>query len=222
MPASDALKDDATLLFDAVREAGELGRSLSRRSGLQCWTKPDGSQVTEGDLAINDLLAQRLNSARPSYGWLSEETPDLPQGRMAQEKLWIIDPIDGTRAFIEGRQEWCVAAALAIGGRPVLAAVYRPLRNEFYAATVGEGASLNGEPLRMNDPARLEGAVIAGNRKALSGHAHLGITVVKAPSGCPGVHWRAATRLRQFLRAHVPSRRLRPACSQPDGGDLRP
>jgi myo-inositol-1(or 4)-monophosphatase len=176
LPASDALKDDATLLFDAVREAGELGRSLSARSGLQCWTKPDGSQVTEGDLAINDLLAERLKSARPSYGWLSEETPDMPQGRMAQEKLWIIDPIDGTRAFIEGRKEWCVAAALAIGGRPVLGAVYRPLRDEFYAATVGEGARLNGEQLRIADSMGLEGAVIAGNRKALSGLAHLGIT----------------------------------------------
>jgi myo-inositol-1(or 4)-monophosphatase len=166
---------DAALLFDAVREAGELGLGLARRGDLRRWTKPDGSQVTEGDLAINALLEQRLRPPRPDYGWLSEETPDAPERRMAQDKLWIIDPIDGTRAFIEGRREWCVAAALAIRGRPVLAAVYRPALGEFYAATAGEGASLNGQPLAIPDSESLEGTRIAGNRKALSGLAHLGI-----------------------------------------------
>jgi myo-inositol-1(or 4)-monophosphatase len=105
---------DAALLLDVVREAGELGLSLSRKKNLQHWTKPDGSHVTEGDLAINALFEQRLRAARPDDGWLSEETPDDPQARMAHDRLWIIDPIDGTRAFMEGRKEWCVAAALAV------------------------------------------------------------------------------------------------------------
>jgi myo-inositol-1(or 4)-monophosphatase len=100
---------------------------------------------------------------------------------MAQERLWIIDPIDGTRAFIEGRKEWCVAAALAIGGRPVLAAVYRPCLDEFYSAALGEGALLNGVTLSIPDSHTLDGARIAGNRKALSGLAHLGIS--PDPSG---------------------------------------
>jgi myo-inositol-1(or 4)-monophosphatase len=190
LPVSDTLRDDARLLFDTIREAGELGRGLARRSGLRRWTKPDGSQVTEGDLAINAFLEQRLKPARPDYGWLSEETPDAPQGRMAQERLWIIDPIDGTRAFIEGREEWCVAAALAVGGRPVLAAVYRPLLDEFYAAAAGEGASLNGQPLQIPDSESLEGARIAGNRKALSGLAHLGIAA--DPSGALPLQLRLA------------------------------
>lgn len=170
MPVSD----DATLLFDAVREAGELGMSLARRGNLQQWTKPDGSHVTEGDLAINALLEDRLRAQRPADGWLSEETPDSPQ-RLARERLWIIDPIDGTRAFIEGRKEWCVAAALAIAGRPVLAAVYRPMKDEFYSAAAGEGATLNGQPLTTPDSADLTGTRIAGNRKALGGLSHLGI-----------------------------------------------
>ena len=190
MPVSDTLKDDARLLFDTVREAGELGRSLAKRSSLRRWTKPDGSEVTEGDLAINAFLEERLRPARPDYGWLSEETPDAPQARMPQDRLWIIDPIDGTRAFIEGRKEWCVAAALAVGGRPVLAAVYRPLRDEFYAASAGEGASLNGQPLVIPDSERLEGARIAGNRKALSGLAHLGIAA--DPSGALPLQLRLA------------------------------
>lgn len=169
MPVSDA-----ALLFDAVREAGALGLSLSKRSDLQRWTKPDGSEVTEGDIAVNALLEERLRRARPDDGWLSEETPDAPQ-RMDQPRLWIVDPIDGTRAFIEGREDWCVAAALAIHGRPVLAAVYCPRLEEFYAATAGQGASLNGKALTIPDSDTLAGARIAGNRKALSGLAHLGI-----------------------------------------------
>jgi myo-inositol-1(or 4)-monophosphatase len=179
LPVSDALspalKDDARLLFDAVREAGELGLSLAARKALKHWTKPDGSHVTEGDLAINALLEERLRKARPGYGWLSEETPDSAE-RLSREKLWIIDPIDGTRAFMEGRREWCVAVALAIGGRPVLGAVYRPRLEEFYSAVEGEGALLNGEPLSIPDSDSLSGARIAGNRKALKGLEHAGIS----------------------------------------------
>ena len=176
MPASDA-----GLLFDVVREAGELGLALSRKTDLQHWTKPDGSHVTEGDLAINALFEQRLRAARPGDGWLSEETPDDHQARMAQDRLWIIDPIDGTRAFMEGRKEWCVAAALAVTGRPVLAAVYTPRHDEFFIAARGEGATLNGTRLTIPDSASLEGAHIAGNRKALASLAHLGIA--PDPSG---------------------------------------
>ena len=170
MPVSDA-----ALLFEVVREAGELGLALSRKTDLQHWTKPDGSHVTEGDLAINALFEKRLRAARPGDGWLSEETPDDPQARTPRDRLWIIDPIDGTRAFMEGRKEWCVAVALAVKGRPALAAVYRPALEEFYAATAGEGATLNGDTLRIPDSETLEGAQIAGNRKALGALGFTGI-----------------------------------------------
>ncbi|MFN4142218.1 3'(2'),5'-bisphosphate nucleotidase CysQ [Aestuariivirga sp.] len=176
-------------MFEAVREAGELGLLLARKSGLRRWNKADGSQVTEGDLALNALLEERLRKARPGYGWLSEETPDAPQ-RMAHERLWIIDPIDGTRAFIEGRKEWCVAAALAENGRPVIGAVYRPRLAEFYSAIAGEGATLNGAPLAMADSPSLEGARIAGNRKALAPLAPLG--VAGDPSGALPLQLRLA------------------------------
>jgi myo-inositol-1(or 4)-monophosphatase len=189
LPASEARAADARLLFDAVREAGDLGLSLSRKSGLRRWTKPDGSQVTEGDLAVNALLEERLKGNRPSYGWLSEESPDEPQ-RMAHERLWIIDPIDGTRAFIEGRKEWCVAAALTENGRPIIGAVYRPLLGEFYSAVAGEGATLNGAGLSIPDSPSLEGARIAGNRKALAGLAPLGIA--GDPSGALPLQLRLA------------------------------
>ncbi len=197
MPASDA-----GLLFDVVREAGELGLALSRKTDLQHWTKPDGSHVTEGDLAINALFEQRLRAARPGDGWLSEETPDDHRARMAQDRLWIIDPIDGTRAFMEGRKEWCVAAALAVNGRPVLAAVYTPRHDEFFIAARGEGATLNGARLTIPDSASLEGAHIAGNRKALASLAHLGIAA--DPSGSLPL---------QLRLAHVAAGRLAGAVS---------
>ena len=176
MPASDE-----ALLFDVMREAGALGLELSRKKNLEHWTKPDGSHVTEGDLAINALFERRLRAARPGDGWLSEETPDDAPARMAHERLWIIDPIDGTRAFLEGRDEWCVAAALAVGGQPVLAAVHAPRHREFFTATRGAGAALNGERLVIADRASLEGAHIAGNRKALAGLAHVGVAAAAAP-----------------------------------------
>ena len=197
MPVSDA-----ELLFATVREAGELGLALSRKKDLRHWTKPDGSHVTEGDLAINDLFEQRLRAARPDDGWLSEETPDDPQARMAHDRLWIIDPIDGTRAFLEGRREWCVAAALAVKGRPVLACVFTPRHDEFFTARQGEGATLNGAPLVMPDPASLEGAHIAGNRKALASLAPLGIAA--DPSGSLPL---------QLRLAHVAAGRLAGAVS---------
>jgi myo-inositol-1(or 4)-monophosphatase len=201
LPVSEALAADSRLLADAVREAGALGLSLARKGGLRHWTKPDGSHVTEGDLAINALLEERLKAARPEDGWLSEETPDGP-ARLTRERLWIVDPIDGTRAFMEGRREWCVAAALAIGGRPVLAAVYRPAEEEFFLAARGGGATLNGERLAMADPAALEGARIAGNRKALGALAHLGISA--DPSGALPL---------QLRLAHVAAGRLDGAVS---------
>lgn len=197
MPASDA-----ALLFAVVREAGELGLALGRKKDLRHWTKPDGSHVTEGDLAINEFFTQRLRAQRPDDGWLSEETTDDPPARMARDRLWIIDPIDGTRAFMEGREAWCVAAALAVHGRPVLAAVYCPRRAEFFAATLGEGATLNGGRLAVPDPASLEGAHIAGNRKALASLLHLGVE--PDPSGSLPL---------QLRLAHVAAGRLDGAVS---------
>lgn len=197
MPASDA-----GLLLDVVREAGELGLTLRARESLRHWTKPDGSHVTEGDLAINELFERRLRAARPHDGWLSEETPDDPQARMARERLWIIDPIDGTRAFLEGRREWCVAAALAVAGRPVLACVFAPALGDLFIAARGEGATLNGSRLSMQDAASLEGARLAGNRKALAGLSHLGVQA--DPSGSLPL---------QLRLAHVAAGRLDGAVS---------
>jgi myo-inositol-1(or 4)-monophosphatase len=114
---------DADLLNAAVREAGGLAMTLFRGEPRQ-WRKQDGSIVTEADLAVDELLRARLTGARPDYGWLSEESPD-DRARLGHDRVWIADPIDGTRAFAKGGDQWCVAAALLDKGRPSIAAVYR-------------------------------------------------------------------------------------------------
>ena len=93
---------DLALLTEAARAAGEVAMRFWRNAP-KSWEKGDQGPVTEADLACNDLIRGMLTRARPNYGWLSEETPDEPERRMAHDRLWIIDPIDGTRAFMEGR-----------------------------------------------------------------------------------------------------------------------
>ncbi len=176
MPESDILDHDASLLLETVLAAGELGLALARRSDLKRWTKPDGTQVTDGDLEIDKLFQARLKATRPSDGVLSEETPDN-MDRVGRDRLWIVDPIDGTRAFSEGRAEWCIAAALVVAGRPVLASVFQPTTGDMFLARAGKGATLNGAPLTIPDSASLAGARIAGNRKMLLQLSTTGISV---------------------------------------------
>ena len=132
---------DAALLTDTVREAGALALSLFRTE-LKNWTKGASSPVSEADIATNDLIESRLRSATPDYGWLSEESVD-DDSRLGKPLVWIVDPIDGTRAYLAGREDWCVSVALVAGATPVLAAVYAPVTDEFYFATRGQGATLN-------------------------------------------------------------------------------
>jgi myo-inositol-1(or 4)-monophosphatase len=165
--------EDAELLHAAVREAGMLARSLFEQK-VKGWTKSDGTPVTEADIAVDKMLKARLHEARPDYGWLSEETPDTPE-RLKHRQVWIIDPIDGTRAFAQGGDEWCIAAALLVDGRPHLAAIYRPLVEDFYEARHEQGATLNGKRLRVGSASRLIGARVLGNASAVK---HL---LAKAP-----------------------------------------
>jgi len=154
---------DRTLLLEAVRAAGALALSYFR-TDLKQWEKTPGDPVSEADHAVNDLLEQRLRRARSGYGWLSEESADAPE-RLARNRVWMVDPIDGTRAFLRHRPEFTVAVALVEAGRPVLGAVFNPATDEFFEAEAGRGARLNGAPIRISAQAGLAGArLIAGKR----------------------------------------------------------
>ena len=153
--------DDLTLLIDAARRAGEVATQYS--GATVGWRdKEDGAgPVTEADLAVNRMLEDRLRAARPDYGWLSEETEDDLQ-RLDLARVFIVDPIDGTRSFMEGSGTWAHALAVAEHGVVKAAVVYLPMRGLLYAAAAGRGATLNDTPIRVSDRARLTGANILG------------------------------------------------------------
>lgn len=141
---------DLDLLIRAAEGAGDIA---SRFVGPQAksWDKPDDAgPVTEADLAVNAYLEDTLRAARPDFGWLSEETED-DTGRLDTEFVFIVDPIDGTRSFIEGSRTWAHSIAIARDGEIVAGVVYLPLRERLYAASLGAGATLNGNELRATD-----------------------------------------------------------------------
>jgi len=159
-PLGRGIARDAVLLADTVREAGALALSLFRTE-LKNWTKGASSPVSEADIAVNDLIEQRLRSATPDYGWLSEESAD-DETRLARQLAWIVDPIDGTRGYLAGREDWCVSVALVEHASPVLAAVFVPASDEFFFAMCGQGATRNGVPVHATSGTALDFSRIAG------------------------------------------------------------
>jgi myo-inositol-1(or 4)-monophosphatase len=154
------LTRDVALLKDTVREAGGLALSLFRTE-LKTWTKGASSPVSEADIAVNDLLEARLRAATPDYGWLSEESAD-DEARLGKEMVWIVDPIDGTRGYLAGHEDWCVSVALVDKAQPVLAAVFAPASEEFFFAIRGQGATLNDSLVRATSGTELDFARMAG------------------------------------------------------------
>jgi myo-inositol-1(or 4)-monophosphatase len=156
----ETLARDTALLKKTVREAGALARSMFRTE-LKNWTKGASSPVSEADIAVNDLLENRLRSATPDYGWLSEESVD-DEARLGKKLTWIVDPIDGTRAYLAGREDWCVSVALVEDASPVLAAVFAPVTEEFFFAVRGAGATHNDTIAQATSGTELDFSRIAG------------------------------------------------------------
>ncbi|MCP3394587.1 3'(2'),5'-bisphosphate nucleotidase CysQ [Bradyrhizobium sp. CCGB12] len=154
------LTHDAALLKDTVRDAGVLAQSMFRTE-LRKWTKGASSPVSEADIAVNDLLEARLRAATPDYGWLSEESAD-DAARLSRRLTWIVDPIDGTRNYLGGHDDWCISVALVEDASPVLAAVFAPTRDEFFFAARGQGTTLNGAAVRASPGSVLDFTRIAG------------------------------------------------------------
>jgi myo-inositol-1(or 4)-monophosphatase len=171
LPASDpaALREPLQAI---MREAGDLARR-TQGGPFKRWSKgPDHSPVCEADIVVNDLLQARLPALLPGSGWLSEETEDHLPSRSASA-VWIVDPIDGTRAFIAGRADWTISVALAHEGRPVLAALFAPVSDEMFFAAHGTGATLNGVPIHANAGESLDSARLAGPKSYLERVEHL-------------------------------------------------
>ena len=145
--------EDRELLRTAAVTAGILAAGYFRRD-LKTWTKDGSSPVSEADIVLDNYLHNALATARPSYGWLSEESVDDPI-RLTHARVFIVDPIDGTRGFIRGDDSWTVSLAVVEDGVPIAGVVYAPARDEMYDAALGAGARFNGQPLvRQRHPGR--------------------------------------------------------------------
>lgn len=146
----DWLEADHRLLADATRAAGALAMEFFESGDLTTWEKWPGHPVSDADIAVDRLLKEALREERPNYGWLSEESED-DLSRLATERQWVVDPIDGTRAFLAGRREFCVATALVSDGRPLAAVIFNPATDEFFESVRGKGVWLNQKRLRVRD-----------------------------------------------------------------------
>ncbi|QDZ08228.1 3'(2'),5'-bisphosphate nucleotidase CysQ [Sphingomonas panacisoli] len=116
------------------------------RTDFKRWEKAPGNPVCEVDLAVNNMLRERLSALLPDAGWLSEETAD-DAVRLNHRRVWVVDPIDGTRDYIRDRDGWAVSIALVDGEQPVIGVLDAPVRKEVWRAEAGKGATLNGRPI---------------------------------------------------------------------------
>ncbi|MDB5664468.1 3'(2'),5'-bisphosphate nucleotidase CysQ [Cypionkella sp.] len=156
---------DLALLTEAARAAGEVAMRYWKNAP-KAWNKADASPVTEADLACNDLIQGILRRARPDYGWLSEETPD-DTARLDTEHQFIIDPIDGTRAFIAGEKHFSHSLAVARNGEITAAVVYLPALDKLYPATNTGPALRDGAPIQCSQKSLSDGTNILTSRHSL-------------------------------------------------------
>jgi myo-inositol-1(or 4)-monophosphatase len=155
-PHSPSARDaDLALAAEIAANAGRIAMAHFGKSPAR-WNKADGSPVCAADMAVNAYLKGVITAARPDDGWLSEESADSA-ARLERRRVWVIDPIDGTRDFLRGRTGWAVSVALVEAGSVVAAVLNAPAQDRLYAAGVGRGATLNGKRLAVSGLATLEG-----------------------------------------------------------------
>jgi myo-inositol-1(or 4)-monophosphatase len=146
----------ADAIAAAAAEAGKL--AMDRwRTDFRRWEKTPGHPVCEIDLAVDQLLRARLKEIDPEAGWLSEETAD-DAARLGVPRIWVVDPIDGTRDYLRGRRGWCVSVALVENGEPLIGVLDAPAKGERWLAQAGAGATLNDVPLRASNRTLLPGS----------------------------------------------------------------
>lgn len=155
------LADDARLVRRVTEEAGRIALSYFARD-IHQWDKSPNNPVSEADMAVDEFLRTTLMQNRTGYGWLSEETEDHSD-RLRCGRLWIVDPIDGTRAFLAGGDDWGISVALVQDRKPIIAAFYAPVKNAFYFAESGRGATKNGLNIRVSEQTDLTAARMMGD-----------------------------------------------------------
>ncbi|MHA6769224.1 inositol monophosphatase family protein [Sphingobium ummariense] len=152
-------------LVAAVSDAADRALTLwaGGRTQVRQWEKLPGQPVCEADLEIDAMLRASLSALDPSAGWLSEETADTVH-RLDLPRVWVVDPIDGTRDYLRGRPGWAVSAALVEHGQVRLGILAAPARNELWIAQAGAGATRNGRTLRAGGRTELAGARVPADQ----------------------------------------------------------
>ena len=154
---------DRQRLAAVLREAGAIALKTFRMP-LKTWLKAQASPVSEADIAVDDYLRERLAGAQSGYSWLSEESVQDHASAEARA-LWIVDPIDGTRAYLAGQSDWAISAALVADGRPLLAGVFAPVSDEMFLALAGGGATRNGSPMAASRGSALADIRVSGPKR---------------------------------------------------------
>lgn len=182
-----------TSIRKAALEAGEIALAWFRadaETAARVEWKSGGSPVSEADYAVDRFLRERLSALVPEAGWLSEETADSPD-RLQRERVFIVDPIDGTRGFIKGDLRWSISMALVEGGRPRVAVLHLPALGRTFEAVAGAGAWMNGEPLAASSRTTLSGGLIAGPQALLDCVNETGLQIKRDPR-TPSLAYRLA------------------------------
>ncbi|HEY6419195.1 MAG TPA: 3'(2'),5'-bisphosphate nucleotidase CysQ [Candidatus Binataceae bacterium] len=161
--APHELARELELAKEAARAAGDILRGHWHRGGFKIGSKGHDNPVTEADLEADRALKKILREPFPDYGWLSEETVDNDE-RLSRRRVWIVDPLDGTKEFINGIPEFSVAIALIEDGKPVLGITYNPIRREMYWAARGIGCHLNSRRVRVTRTRLLHRATVLASR----------------------------------------------------------
>ena len=160
------LQEALNVAVEATREAGAAIRGYFKNE-YTIRDKGEDNPLTDADLAANSILEERLRSAYPDFGWLSEETADSAE-RLAKEHMWIVDPLDGTREFTLGIPEFVVSVGLVVAGRATVGVLYNPIEDLLFTGIVGAGATLNGQAIHTTAHQELQGSTIVCSRTEMS------------------------------------------------------
>jgi len=181
-------KNDLLMVEELTRQAGAIAFSYFGKNP-QVWWKEGDSPVTQADMEVDAFLKEKLIEARPDYGWLSEESEDNAD-RLNCVRTFVVDPIDGTRGFMAGKEQWCVSVAIVENNRPVVGVLEAPVLQQTVSAALGSGARANGDKLATRKAS--EPVVMTGPRSILNlASDQMDREVTKTPF-IPSLAWRLA------------------------------
>lgn len=180
--------NDLALLREVAAKAGKIALKYFK-SENEVWMKPGDSPVSKADIEVNNFLRDELLGARPDYGWISEETEDNDE-RLGKNKIFIVDPIDGTRGFINGLDQWCISVAIVEDATPVAAILECPALGESFSSRIGEISRLNGTGISVSKSANVTSAT--GSRKINDLISSLPDKKIKVTEFVPSLAYRIA------------------------------